>query len=53
MQYLSQCFFIFLLIAAKCSPSVVHEMHDCRAPEGKTAKFKVHFAGNPVPGMAF
>lgn len=38
-------------IAAKCSPSLVNEMHDCRAATGEKAKFKVQFAGNPKPGI--
>lgn len=42
---------ITLLVAAKCSPSLVNEMLDCRAATGEKAKFKVQFAGNPKPGI--
>lgn len=40
-----------LLIAAKCSPSIINEMRDSRAALGETGKFKVQFAGNPKPGI--
>ena len=42
---------LFLLIAAKCTPSLVNEMNDCRAAVGEKAKFKIQFAGNPRPGI--
>ncbi|TMW45759.1 hypothetical protein DOY81_009162 [Sarcophaga bullata] len=37
--------------AAKCTPSLVNEMNDCRAAVGEKAKFKIQFAGNPKPDI--
>lgn len=42
-----------MLIAAKCSPSLLNEMRDCRAAIGDTAKFSIQFAGNPQPGTVY
>ncbi|KAI8118244.1 Titin [Lucilia cuprina] len=39
------------LKAAKCTPSLVNEMRDCRAATGEKAKFKIQFAGNPKPDI--
>nr|XP_036671085.1 titin isoform X4 [Drosophila suzukii] len=39
------------LKAAKCSPSLLNEMRDCRAALGETAKFSIQFAGNPIPDI--
>ncbi|EDV96839.1 GH16494 [Drosophila grimshawi] len=39
------------LKAAKCSPSLLNEMRDCRGSIGETAKFKIQFAGNPKPDI--
>lgn len=41
---------LYLLVAAKCSPSIVNELRDCRAATGEIAKFEIQFAGNPKPG---
>lgn len=42
---------LMLNAAAKCSPSVIKEMRDCRVSIGEKAKFSLQFAGNPKPGI--
>lgn len=42
---------LMLNVAAKCSPSVIKEMRDCRANIGEKAKFSLQYAGNPKPGI--